>query len=485
MNNYTNNAKGITAISTSACLAMSLLLSGCGSDGSKEQVESNEEEYSHQVPATKKGAAFSSTDLIWSNQVAELRPHWNYDWSLTESTAFQPSNIEFVSMKWGGALLSESALAELAQDYADGKIKYLLGFNEPDGEEQANISVEDSLPAWDQLVTVGAPMVSPATVDPLNQWMQDFMAVRGNDVSYVAMHWYGGINADAFLAKVDAVYSAYGKPVWITEFAVADWDAALAVDAVEDDPATLEVDETAAAIPAVENKYSEQQVIDFMKTVLPALDENENVFRYSWFSVSPTADNFHNLSSSALFGARDMETGSTTITSLGEVYQQHTANGFSGNGKTPPLVDLIPGNLIINGHFEESSLYPWEGYNRSSAVETEEVQATDGVKYGRINQNQDGSLIQVFSLEGGKSYKLSYNARWHTGTKAMNVVIKTGASGGSKIIGEPITLVDGAWSANEHVFTATQGSGEYRVIFWHGNAVPFFYLDEVVLLEIE
>ncbi|WOH36251.1 glycosyl hydrolase [Thalassotalea fonticola] len=446
---------------SSGLFAMTLFLTGCGGDGSKAEVESNEEEYSHQTPATKKGSAFSNKDLVWSNQTADLKPHWNYDWSLTKSASFQPDGIEFVAMQWGKWALSDEALAALAQAYADGDIKYILGFNEPDGEDQANLSVEESLPIWDQLVTVGAPMVSPATVDPLNDWMQEFMTARGNEVSYVAMHWYGGTDVGAFLAKVDEVYNAYGKPVWITEFAVADWTA------------TTEE----------ENQYSDQEVIDFMKAVLPALDENEHVFRYSWFSVNAAADNFHNLASSALFDARDMETGATTITALGEVYAVHTPNGYAGGGKTPPLVDLVPGNLIINGHFEDATLAPWEGYNRSGQIETAEIQATDGVKFGRINQNQDGSLLQFFNLEADKTYKLTYNARWHTGTAPMKAVVK---KGGTKIFAEDINFVDGDWAATEHNFAASAGAGEYKVVFWHaGGTPPFFYLDEVVLLEVE
>jgi hypothetical protein len=467
MNDKKMNAINIKTITAFGLLAMSLFLSSCGGEASKDEVVTNEQEFSHQIPAAKKGSAFSSNDIIWSNQTADLKPHWNYAWSLTKSAAFQPDGIEFVPMKWGATPLSDDTLAALAQAYAEGDIKYMLGFNEPDSADQANVSVDDSLPTWDQLFSIGIPMVSPATVDPLGQWMQDFMALRGNDVSYVAMHWYGGSNADAFLAKVDEVSAAYGKPVWITEFAVADWTA------------TTEQ----------ENQHSDQDVIDFMKTVLPALDANENVFRYTWFSVKPSATNFHNLASSALFDARDMETGSTTITALGEVYATHTPNGYAGNGKTPPLVDEVEGTLIVNGHFDGNDASVWVGYNRSIQLETPEIPAVDGVQYGRINQNQDGSFVQSIAtpLEAGKTYQLSYHARYVDSavipaTPPFKVQVKI--NNNFRPVFEPITTTDLQWTLNQHTFTVTE-TGTYKVIFYHGNgSFPYFYLDSVSLVEL-
>lgn len=42
-------------------------------------------------------------------------------------------------------------------------------------------------------------------------------------VDFMAIHWYGGTNAKSFLAHIDSVYAKYGKPIWVTEFASADW----------------------------------------------------------------------------------------------------------------------------------------------------------------------------------------------------------------------------------------------------------------------
>lgn len=495
----------IKTISSSSLFAMTLLLTGCDSDGSKAEVVSNEEEYSYQVEEKKKGAVFSNNDLIWSNQIAELKAHWNYDWSLVESSKYQPGDIEFVPMVSGGTLLTQEELDALSAAHLEGKIQYILGFNEPDNENKANITVAEALPTWDQLVSLNIPLVSPATITPLSRpiedgdapevkarktWMDDFMTERGDTVDYVAMHWYGAPDAEAFLAKVDEVYNTYGKPVWITEFAVADWEASLAVEAVIDDPATLDVDETAAAIPAVENRYSEQEVIDFMKVVLPALDENDNVFRYSWFSVSPDADDYHNLASSALFGARNMESGDTTMTDLGSVYRENTRNALAGFGLTPVLVDLVEGNLVVNGHFENGD-QDWGTWFSSIEEEAVDGFASDGTRFGRINNkfNGQGSLVHDLQtpLEAGRTYKLSYQAQWSEGGagQVFKIVVQDQLDKEKKVLNEDLqTTVEGAWSLNEHTFTVAE-DGSYKIVFYHWKKyIGFFYLDEVVLLDI-
>ncbi|WP_440874110.1 glycosyl hydrolase [Thalassotalea sp. PLHSN55] len=501
----------IKAISSLSMLAITALLSGCDSDGSKEEIISNEDDYSHQIPEVKKGSVFNNQDLIWSNQLAEIKPHWNHDWSSTRNKTFQPSSIEFVPTFATDTVLTDEQVAELKKYYidyipteievgengdeveeilAEEKFHYVLTSYEHEDvvvnplEEgiEATVNIDGLLAAWEKLVEIGAPMVSPATEDPLNPWMTEFMQQQGDTVSYVALQWFGAPDVDALMAKVDETYAAYGKPVWITEFAVADMDAMPAVEGVEAEGDTPAID----AIPAIENKYTEQEVVDFIKTALPALDEHTNVFRYSWFSVEPEAENFINFSSSRLFDARDMDTGKTTPTIVAEAYAFHTPNGYAGFGKTPALIDEIPGNLIVNGHFENATDAPWLGYLREVVLGTEAIPATDGVFYGRINNNSDGSFLQLVDLEEGKSYKLNFNARFHSGVgkNTMNVVVKENESGKTaNVLKAPIVLVDGEWSENEFIFEASL-TGNYKLSFWHGKETHYFYLDSVSLVEV-
>ena len=162
----------------------------------------------------KKGIAMHQGTFDWSEKVAAVKPFWSYSWGLTLSQ-FQPNGVEFVPMKWSGALSDEDA-DYLRQKHAAGDIKYLLGYNEPDGERQANMSVDRALELWPQLEATGIPLVSPSPVHYDNEWMIEFMQradEAGARIDDIAFHWYGGTDAQWFLDLLDRVYERLiGKP---------------------------------------------------------------------------------------------------------------------------------------------------------------------------------------------------------------------------------------------------------------------------------
>ena len=80
----------------------------------------------------------------------------------------------------------------------------------------------------------------------------------------MALHWYGGVTASTFLAHVDAVWLKYGKPIWITEFASADWSSTT-------------------------GGYDVTKVKAFIKAACAGLDQRSYVERYTWKS-RPTSD---------------------------------------------------------------------------------------------------------------------------------------------------------------------------------------------------
>ena len=57
------------------------------------------------------------------------------------------------------------------------------------------------------------------------------------------------------------------RPIWITEFSVADWNAK----------------------STDQNRHSTEDVLKFMEDVLPALESLEYVARYAWFYANPTS----------------------------------------------------------------------------------------------------------------------------------------------------------------------------------------------------
>ena len=198
-------------------------------------------------------------------------------------------------MIWG-ANAATNNIAQYIQSLVDSNdITHLLGFNEPDLVSQANMSVNEVVEAWSRLEYTGAVLGSPVTAAPLNSWMTEFMAVASEenlDIDFIAVHWYGPPNPSNFINKINEVFEQYQKPIWITEFAVRDPNAT-----------TLE-----------NNQYSPEQVLAFMETVLPQLEEMAFVHRYAWFSTSTSNQNYAKTATSVLIDDDNQ------ITPLGEFY---------------------------------------------------------------------------------------------------------------------------------------------------------------------
>lgn len=331
--------------------------------------------------ANKKGVCYSYNSERWSHKTSDLKGHWFYHWGNTPREEI-PSGIEYIPMFWGKGSVNDENINNIQQLIADGTVQYVLGFNEPDGLSQANMTVDEAVERWPQLETLNAPLGSPATVNPTNDWMQEFMEraeAENLRVDFVTLHSYGGPNPATFLHKVKETYELYGKPIWITEFAVADWSAG----SVED------------------NKYSVEQVKEFMRVVLPALDQMEYVHKYTWFDGA----NRPPLASSALFD----EEGN--MTELGQFYANHRANTEIGPGtdtEFEPEVD--PDNLFVNPGFESGQIEPWGGY-KNGVLTSEATEPLTGNFVGRI-ENNDGSLFYELQLEAGETYELKYNTKW-------------------------------------------------------------------------
>lgn len=249
---------------------------------------------------SKKGAclyAGGGDASTWRAKVASLNVSWHYSWGASLPMP-EPRGVEFVPMVWsygGKSPAFSQMMAGLESAQARRHLQTVLGFNEPDGKEQANMTVEKALEAWPALERTKLRLGSPAAVHANGEWMKSFMAQakdKGYRVDFVCVHTYPGPNSDAFIKHLESIHKLYGKPIWITEFAVADWQAK-----------TL-----------AENRFSEDRVLQFMKEVLPRLDQLDFVERYAWFGPWPDSPA---LGTSAFFKPDG------TLTALGKFYAQH------------------------------------------------------------------------------------------------------------------------------------------------------------------
>lgn len=249
---------------------------------------------------SKKGACLTTKHksiATWKAKVSSLNVSWHYSWD-SKLNSPEPTGVEFVPMIWGFWGASDrfkQNISRLTETKKSGNHTTLLGFNEPDGKDQANLSVEKALKAWPYLEQTGLRLGSPGAVHADNDWMLEFMTkakTQGRRVDFITVHWYGGASADSLIRRLHKIHQLYGKPIWITEFAVADWNAK----------------------SLAKNKHSKEKIAQFMNQILPKLDQLDFVERYAWFSGSP---DHAALGNSALFH----KDGS--LTKLGKIYAAH------------------------------------------------------------------------------------------------------------------------------------------------------------------
>ncbi len=224
--------------------------------------------------------------------VESVGAHWLYNWNI-DPPELLPDRVAYTPMIYRAGTELEKQIARVKAGANVNGYGELLGFNEPDSETQGNTPVEKALEEWPKLEAAGLRLGSPACVHPDNEWMTAFMKgveERGLRVDFVCMHSYGGPGADSLVKRIKTTYELFKRPIWITEFAVADWKA-----------------KTAA-----ENRFKPERIADFVTELLPQLEAMDIVERYSWFhgGISGNA-----LANSKLFNPD----GSLTV--VGEAYR--------------------------------------------------------------------------------------------------------------------------------------------------------------------
>jgi hypothetical protein len=154
---------------------------------------------------------------------------WYYNWEPepVRSKTCPAYNPSFVPMVWSAKHATRDALARIKASGATT----LLGFNEPNEHKQANMSVERAIALWPRLQATGLRLGSPSPSqgDTLgaNSWLARFMRqaeTKGLRVDFIAVHYYSeDQDVGAFKQWLEAVHEQYKKPIWVTEWALADW----------------------------------------------------------------------------------------------------------------------------------------------------------------------------------------------------------------------------------------------------------------------
>ncbi|MEU8165904.1 sigma-70 family RNA polymerase sigma factor [Micromonospora sp. NPDC049004] len=205
-----------------------------------------------------------------SQALASSKAGWYYTWGTQHPGISTPRGATFVPMIRSAENVTA---AELARARAAGP--HLLTFNEPDLPEQANMTVEQALDLWPQLMATGSRLGSPAVAwggaDPRG-WLDRFMTgakARGHRVDFITLHWYGADFTTAAAVNqlrqyLQAVHQRYRKPIWLTEFALIRYDGGR------------------------QQFPSQEQQAAFLTAAADMLGQLSYVQRYAWFGLPAT-----------------------------------------------------------------------------------------------------------------------------------------------------------------------------------------------------
>jgi hypothetical protein len=236
-----------------------------------------------QEPTSKKGVGTWYFDANNAGPHEDINASWFYNWN-TEYWVTVPAACEFVPMIWG----KDNVTATEFQNAIDNGNGTLLGFNEPDVTSQSSMTPQQALAAWPQFIATGLRLGSPApATDALDEggWLDTFMDganANGYRVDFICLHWYGGQNwnynvdqnVQMLKAYLQGSYNKYGKPIWLTEFAMINW----------------------TQWPTINYPSWEVQT-EFVTKSVEMLESLDFVERYAWYALpgvdwAPNATNF-------------------------------------------------------------------------------------------------------------------------------------------------------------------------------------------------
>lgn len=229
-------------------------------------------------PISKRGLSvpwnFDPDDFsLYAAAIQSGKISWISNWEMWKPKGL-PSNITYIPQCRTGNEADQ--IPNYLSGYQnDDQAQDFMGFNEPDIDSQANMSVDQAVELWRKHVLPtrehcgGVKFGSPAVSNGPNgiSWLKEFFEKLGgtekSGVDHVVIHYYSP-NVEHFKQYVKEVYDAFKLPVWVTEFSCTNWNPA--------------------------HPPSEEDVLAFMKEALRFLDEAPYVQRYAWFGAMKEVD---------------------------------------------------------------------------------------------------------------------------------------------------------------------------------------------------
>jgi hypothetical protein len=146
---------------------------------------------------------------------------WFYNWNLNKKSTLDVEYVPIRQNRWWPGLDR--------QDWTERGANTLLGYNEPDHKDQSNLTVDEALAGWPDLLATGLRLGSPAVSDGGLGWLYEFLRkadAAGLRVDFVAVHYYRSYSNPAdpegaarqFYNFLKGVHDRVQRPIWVTEW---------------------------------------------------------------------------------------------------------------------------------------------------------------------------------------------------------------------------------------------------------------------------
>lgn len=157
---------------------------------------------------------------IAGNISSGLNVRWDYNWNIDRNSTLDVEYVPIRQTRWW---------PDLGQNWKTRGANHLLGYNEPDTTEQANLLVGDAIWSWPDLLGSGLRLGSPAPTDGGLSWLYSFMDQADAAklrVDFVAVHYYRSFTSASdptgattqFYNFLKGVYDRVKRPLWVTEW---------------------------------------------------------------------------------------------------------------------------------------------------------------------------------------------------------------------------------------------------------------------------
>jgi hypothetical protein len=338
---------------------------------------------------------------------------WWYNWwhrpdaSNSIIDVYTDFGMEFVPQAWNGSF-NEAAMRAYLDNHPD--VKYIMGFNEPNFRNQANMSPAVVAVQWHRIESIAddynLKIVGPAlNYSPdapyqnpfswMDAWLEACDAIGGCRFDFVNVHSY--MSTVSALTWYLGEWKRYGKPIWLTEFCA--WDG-------------------------IETSATPQYQKNFMLEALPILDNDPDIYRYAWFVARSNGIPYNSLLA-----------GSGVLTELGLIYTDQYEPTPS-NHLTIRVIDETKGVVTNSEIWGEQSVYTWIGNTTTWAALNNMPTGTmagrwigmyNGLQGGRLEKT-DEAWIWSYSFEPVNGLTYNWNpgvwvdsVRTENSLKAMHV----------------------------------------------------------------